>query len=249
MTIIEDTTAVRGLGLDLQRPPEAHRFFTPDSCPTDQIVRAITEADTELWDEAERLVYDVYREVGFCGPSKRQWVEEFDEYRAGSTFHVTLDGGRVVGAIRTMVGPIDRLPMGKLAIHTVPRSMVVCEFGSFAVREEYRGLGITNALHRAAVHHTFHSEADAFAMAVESFFVDVYRDLYGLPMINIADPVQYMGSETVARLVFLDQMINTLMRDRPNVLKWAVEGLEPETWVPGTIDLTMPRDRQANPGS
>ncbi|MCB1258644.1 MAG: hypothetical protein KDB26_16145, partial [Microthrixaceae bacterium] len=94
------------------------------------------------------------------------------------------------------------------------------------------------AVHRCAVQHTFLSEADAFAMAVEPWFLDVYRDLYGLPMIMISEPQEYMGSVTLAGLVFLDQMISSFIKERPNVFKWITEGLDSEIWMPDTIDLT-----------
>lgn len=238
MAIIEGNPTARDLGLELRRPPEIHRDYTPDHCLPHQQVMTLLESDEELWDQAERLVYRNYREMGYCEPSKREWVEEFEDYRHGSAFHVVVDNGLVVGAMRTVVGPINDIPLGRMPIHTVPRSMVTCEFGSLAVEKQFRGLGITNAVHRQAAHFTYLSEAESFAMAVEPWFLDVYRDLYGIPMVMISDPVYYMGSETVAGLVFLDQMISVFIRERPNVLKWITEGLDDEIWMPETLDLT-----------
>lgn len=240
VAIIEGNPTARDLGLEIRRPPEIHRHYTPDHCLPHQTVMTIFEEDEDLWDQAERLVYRTYREVGFCEPSAREWVEEFNDYRAGTAFHIVVDAGRVVGAMRTIVGPIDELPLGRMPITTVPRSLVTCEFGSLAVEREFRGLGITNAVHRQAAHFTFLSEADSFAMAVEPWFLDVYRDLYGIPMVMISEPVHYMGSETIAGIVFLDQMISVFIRERPNVLRWITEGLDPEIWMPDTIDLTLP---------
>ncbi|MEZ5310957.1 MAG: GNAT family N-acetyltransferase [Microthrixaceae bacterium] len=237
MTILEANATVRELGLGLRRPPEIHRDYSPDHCAPHQILRAVTQDEVELWDQAERLVYKIYREMGFCEPSPRNWVEDFEQYRDGSTFYVVIDDDRVVGAIRTMVGPIGELPIGKFPLHTIDPSMVVCEFGSLAVEQEFRGLGITNALHRCAGQHTFRCGAEAFALAVEPWFLEVYRDLYGIPMVLISDPVHYMGSETLAGVVFLDHMISVFIKERPNVLKWLTDGLDPELWMPDTIDL------------
>ncbi|MCB1258411.1 MAG: hypothetical protein KDB26_14970, partial [Microthrixaceae bacterium] len=90
MAIIEGNPTARDLGLELRRPPEIHRDYTPDHCLPHQQVMAITEDDAELWDKAERLVYRNYRDVGFCAESSRGWVEEFEEYRHGSTFYVVV---------------------------------------------------------------------------------------------------------------------------------------------------------------
>lgn len=236
VTIIEHGTDLEGLGQPA-RPPVAHRHYVPEECAPDQTVMTVTEADVDLWNQAEQLVYRVYRNIGFCDESERAWVEEFEPYRHGSAFHVVIDEDRVVGAIRTIVGPIEGLPIGQLPIEGVSDSLTVCEFGSLAVEEDYRGLGVTNAIHRQAVHHSFRQGVPAFALAVEPWFVDVYRDLYGIPIRLISEPVHYMGSETLVGIVFLDQMVNTLIRERPNIFKWFAEGLEPRLWLPATIDL------------
>lgn len=238
MTIIDNSSDLSAIGTPAERPPEIHRHYVPDECAPHQTVVTVTEADAELWDEAERLVYRVYRNMGFCDPSPREWVEEFEEYRAGSAFHLVLDEGRVVGAIRTIVGKVDDLPIGRLPVVTESRSLQVCEFGSLAVEESYRGLGVTNAIHRQAVHHSFHQGVPAFALAVEPWFVDVYRDLYGIPIQLISEPVHYMGSDTLVGIVFLDKMVNVLIRERPNIFRWFAEGLDPKLWLPAAIDLT-----------
>lgn len=238
MTIIEHSPEIEDVERASDMPDVSPRDHVPDGCKPGQTVMTVTESDTDLWGQAERLVYRVYRSVGFCEHSDRGWVEEFEPYRAGSAFHVVVENGRVIGAIRTIIGPISDLPVGQLPIHSVSPSLVVCEVGSLAVEQEFRGLGVTNAVHRQGVQYGFLHGTPAFALAVEPWFIDAYRDLYGLPIQLISEPSHYMGSDTIGGLVYFDELVNVLLRERPKTLNWIFEGIKPELWLPETIDLT-----------
>ena len=56
-----------------------------------------------LFIAAERFLYEIYRESGFCQESPRRMVEELDQWRAGSHFHLVHDEAKsVLGSVRTI---------------------------------------------------------------------------------------------------------------------------------------------------
>ncbi|MFM7070014.1 MAG: hypothetical protein ACKOYM_11220, partial [Actinomycetes bacterium] len=151
---------------------EAARAFRPEPCDPALHLRLIDESDQPAWDEAERFIYDVFRVSDFCDESPRGWVEEIDRYRSGSTLHVIADSQRPVGAVRTMRGTYDSLPIGSFPAEVPITAGPLVEIGSLAVRATLRGLGVANELHRSAVRFTLLTGAEGFCMLVEPWAID-----------------------------------------------------------------------------
>lgn len=218
------------------------REFRPEPCDQAISLRVISEADTAEWDRAERFVYRIYRDAGFCGESSRQWVEESEPYRAGSRLHVVVhpEDDEIVGVIRTFVGTYESLPIGQFpATIPVPDDTLI-EIGSLAVSSSMRGLGVANELHRSAVQESLRQGVPAFCMLVEPWSIDFYRDVYGLPLVETAPAREYMGSLTVPAIADLAELVRILVDEMPALYQWMVEGLEPELWSRGNLPILLP---------
>lgn len=215
------------------------RDFRPESCDAGLELVITRDESSAIWDAAERFVYSEYRVTNFCEASPREWVEEAEPYRHGSTFHVMLDGERVVGAIRTMFGDYGQLPIGSFGHDIDVPEGRLAEVGSLAVSRDLRGLGVANELHRSAVQQAIEARVPAFCMLVEPWSIDFFRDVYGLPLVQSAPAREYMGSLTVPAIANIPNMMLTFARERPGMYRWLAEGLHPSVWNDGTIAILL----------
>lgn len=218
---------------------EAVDTFRPEPCDPALSLRLVDELDLERWDEAERFIYDVFRVSEFCDESPRGWVEEIDRYRHGSTLHVISDHHRPVGAVRTIPGRYDELPIGKFAAQAPVTDGPLVEIGSLAVRATLRGLGVANELHRSAVRFALLTGAEGFCMLVEPWAIDFYRDVYGVPLRQTAEARHYMGSLTVPAVAMLDEMVDNLVRTRRGVYRWFTEDLPVEVFTERNLPVLL----------
>ena len=218
---------------------EATSAFRPEACDPALSLRLVDELDLERWDEAERFIYDVFRVSEFCEESPRGWVEEIDRYRHGSTLHVISDHARPVGAVRTIPGRYDELPIGKFAANVPLTTGPLVEIGSLAVRATLRGLGVANELHRSAVRFALLTGAEGFCMLVEPWAIDFYRDVYGVPLRQTAEARHYMGSLTVPAVAMLDEMVDNLVRTRRGVYQWFTEDLPAEVFAERNLPVVL----------
>lgn len=218
---------------------DADRWFRPETCDASMALVHVTEDDPAMWDRAERFVYDVYRETGFCEVSQRHWVEETEPFRHGSHFHVVVEGDDLVGAIRTMRAPFGALPIGQFALDEGLPSGDLMELGSLAVSRSLRGLGVANELHRAGVQEAIRAGVPAFCMLVEPWSIDFFRQVYGLPLQVVGAPKHYMGSATVPAVASIDEMLRVFVTERPGMFRWITEGLEAELWRDGRLPILL----------
>lgn len=200
----------------------------PDAVPADVSVQVISEADTALWDAAERFVYGVYRPLGYCEEDPRGWVAEHDEFRPGSRFVVaTDDDGVVVGTTRLVAAPFDGLPAARCATGDWrPDGRPLVEFCAICTDPARRGLGIVNEVHRAALAYTVRTGAAGFAGAVEDWHGEFLIRDYGLPVRWVGEGRHYMGSHTRAFVVYLEEMWASQTETHPNVKAWLWAGVE-----------------------
>ena len=236
----EDTLAqIESLGAGRSAAAAPVRDLQPDACETPITLEVVTEADPAAWDEAERFVYSVFRDAGFCQPSARSWVEETDDFRADSTLHVARAGTEIVGCVRTMLGSYTELPIGQFPHSVGVPDGLLCEFGSLAVHTGVRGLGVVNELHRAAVQWAVRQRAVGFCMLVEPWSVEFFRDAYGVPLVQTSGARDYMGSLTVAAVVTFRALFDNLLDSRPGMYRWATETLTPDDFEAYAIPILL----------
>jgi ribosomal protein S18 acetylase RimI-like enzyme len=239
---VEGTVAqIESVGSD--QAPGLVREFEPETCEQPLTYERVTEADTAAWDEAERFVYSVYVEVGFAEVSPRQWVEEIERFRHGSTLTVARDpqtpSRDIVGSVRTIFGPYADLPIGQFRTSSPPPTGVFCEISSLAVRRDVRGLGVVNDLHRAAVHHAMESSAEGFCVLVEPWSMDFFRNVYGVPLVQAAPARHYMGSLTVPAFVTFESMLQHFLEERPGMYRWVTRGLAPDVFEAYDVPILL----------
>lgn len=220
-----------------QADTDPHYDFRPESPDPAIRMRTVTEDQPELWERAERFLYEIYRLSGFCEESPRGWVEEIDAYRAGTTLHVAMDGDTIVGTARSMFGTYDELPIGRFRPEVVVPAGMMSEVGSLAVGPSMRGLGVVNELHRRSFQFALRAGARGLCMLMEPWSVGFFREVYGLPLIQTAPAQVYLGSETMPVLATFQDMLGTAIRIRPYVFDWILEGVEPE--VRAELDLPI----------
>jgi GNAT superfamily N-acetyltransferase len=225
---------------DLSLVEDPHHLFDPERLDHSLESHLVGESD-DLWEPAERFVYSVFRVSGFCKESPREWVEETQPWRPGSKLHVITDRAlEVNGVARTILGTYDELPVSQFR-PTIPiPSGRLCEIGSLAVRPSHRGLGVANELHRAAFQFGIREGIEGFCFLIDEWMFDFFRTYYGLPVRAIAPPREYMGGMVVATGMWLPEMLEQLVRVRPHVYRWAVEGLEPELFARREIPILLP---------
>jgi hypothetical protein len=197
--------------------------FRPQSLDSAMLLHAVRPGDP-LWDRAERFVYSVYRATGFCAESPRQWVEETDPWRADSALHVVTDErGEVAGVARTMLGRYEELPIGRFRSHA-RRPGLLCEIGSLAVRPDRRGLGVANAVHRAAFQRGIRAGVGGFCFMIDRWLFDYFETQYGLPVRELAPSQSFMGGDVVPTAMWMPEMLAQIAVIRPRVYRWAVKG-------------------------
>ncbi len=220
--------------VDLTAPPglvaahDPRRDFEPERLETGLRLHSV-DPGSALGVLAEGFVYDVYRTSEFCAESPRRHVEESEPWRAGSTLHVVTDdqaADRIVGVVRTIVGPFPTLPTAAHVDGAPGRDGRVCEIGSLAVHSSQRGLGVANELHRAAFVAGFRAGVSGFCFLVEQWMVDFFTEVYGLPVHPLGPPRHYMGGDVVPVAMWLPEMLDVIALERPAVHAWAVEDLE-----------------------
>jgi hypothetical protein len=65
---------------------------------------------------------------------------------------------------------------------------------------------------------------------------EFFESQYGLPVLALAPPREFMGGTVVPTAMWLPEMMQQLVRTRPNVFKWSVEGFDAKA----IADLDLP---------
>jgi hypothetical protein len=223
--------------LERQSADFAARMFDPERLDSDLTSQIVSSSDP-LWDPAERFVYSLFRLSGFCAESPREWVEETQPWREKSRLHVITEPGDIVtGVARTLIGTYQDLPVSQFT-PTIPiPDGPLCEIGSLAVRPTQRGLGVANELHRTAFQYGIRQGVQGFVFLIDQWMFEFFESQYGLPVVALAPPREFMGGTVVPTAMWLPEMMQQLVRTRPNVFKWSVEGFDAETIA--SLDLPI----------
>jgi GNAT superfamily N-acetyltransferase len=214
-------------------------LWVPDPLDTGLAVHHVNPY-SELGDKAEQFVYANYRERGYCAVSSRSWIEEIQPWRDGSTLHVITEGTEVLGVIRTVVGEFHELPVGQfdLVADLEPGTQLL-DGGSLAVKFDYRGFGLATELYRQWIQFGIRHRVDGFAMMMDDGMVEIMRKYYALPTHTLAERRQYMGGDIEPLVVWMDEMLEALARQRPALYRYAIEGFTPEEIVEFDLPILL----------
>lgn len=237
MAQIEDLLPGDAMVVEVDTDPQ--RYFDPERLDPELSTDTILPGN-RLWDPAERFVYSVFRVSGFCEESPREWVEETEPWRAASRLHVITHGDEVNGVARTIVGTYDELPVSQFEPTIDVPAGPLCEIGSLAVRPSLRGLGVANELHRMAFQFGIREEVEGFCFLIDQWMFEFFESHYGLPVRALAPPREFMGGMVVPTGMWVPEMLERLVRVRPRVYSWAVEGLPPERYSSGDLPILLP---------
>jgi GNAT superfamily N-acetyltransferase len=224
-----DTDAGRGAAVtdSPALDDDPFRLWEPD--PLDEsLVIHHTTPDTEIGAAAERFVYDTYRERGYCEESPRGWVEEVDPWRDRGVLHVICDGDEVIGVLRTIVGRYEDLPVSQFRQTRPLRDGLLLDGGSLAVKPDYRGLSLATELYRHWLEVGIRSGVEGFCMLMDDGYVDVIRQVFALPTHPFAERMHYMGGDIEPLVVYINEMLDTMSKVRPNLYRFAISGFSPE---------------------
>jgi hypothetical protein len=200
----------------------------PEPLPEGCTLHRVSPTDP-LGVAAERFVYGVYRDAGFCAESPRAHVEETEPWRAGSVLHVVCDGdGAVVGTARTVIGEFSELPAAEFADVELG-SVTVCEVGSIAVEMSLRGAGVAAELHAAVFAEGVRAGLHGWCFVVEQWMIDVLVDRYRFAPRLLGSPTYYMGGDIVSVYIDAAQLRSEFPRERPSAYRRAVASLDAAT--------------------
>ncbi len=239
MTTIEsgvDTKIVNELEVDLRDPM---RLWAPEPLsPTLETFHV--SPYSELGDRAERFAYTQYRERGYCRESRRQWIEETDPWREGSTLHVICEGDEVIGVLRTIVGRFEELPVSQFEPIEVMPDGTYLDGGSLAVKADHRGIGLATELYRHWVEVGVRNRVRGFCLLMDDGLVDFLHTMFALETHPFARRRNYMGGDIEPLVVWLPDMLHRMAIVRPELYKFATKGFTPQEIVEFDLPILLP---------
>lgn len=188
-------------------------------------LRTVTVAGGSMWEASERLVYDVYRESGYCEESSRHRVEELQRWSERSIFHAVIDESeQVIGAVRTIFGSFSDLPIGQFERTDHSHADPVCELSSLAVRPGSRSTGVIEQLYRAGWYQAARTGASALVGVIEEWLLRVFNENYGMPFAPIGVGRFYLGGHSIPVALPLERgMYERVYAKNPDFIDWNFE--------------------------
>ena len=148
--------------------------------------------------DALRVEYDVFRELGFCGESRRGVVEEYRKYLGQSRFSVYRVDGEAMGVLRE-IGPGPLLPPVFAEFDVDPAfahlvgDPTVAEVGVLAMRPEAQGMRAAEQLYGVAWYDAYRRGIRFWGAVVEQWLLDVFTEQYHFAFRRCGTPREYMG--------------------------------------------------------
>lgn len=171
------------------------QLATAASAPSTGVSLARTPTEVV---EALRVEYDVFRELGFCGESRRGVVEEYRRYLGQSRFHVYRVEGEPMGVLRE-IGPGALPPpvFAEFDVDPLYRELVgdpaVAEVGILAMRPEVQGLRAAEQMYGVAWYDAYRRGIRYWGAVVEQWLLDLFIDQYHFDLRRCGTPREYMG--------------------------------------------------------
>jgi hypothetical protein len=199
---------------------------------------SVTTASGVLVARAEQLEYRIFHAAGFCDESADRRVAEFEPWRDASSFKVVLSGtGEVRGAVRTLIGNYDRLPVGKFERSSPYPGDPVLEYASLAVPITERGAGVAEALYRAVWQDALRSGVEGLVAIGEDWLLRILNGVYGFGFEQLGPSEWYMGGDCFPMGTGMRELTDRLTR-QPSFFRWVSAEID-------LRDLPSPATREA----
>jgi predicted N-acetyltransferase YhbS len=219
-------------------PPEIIEHTVRGSSRPPQLdagLELVSVTEGTVFERSEHFLYEIYRQSGFCSPSRRRVVEELQPWRPASTYHVVIDeDGEILGTVRTILGDLAELPVGGFEQLGEPEPDPLCELSSLAVTPSERGSGVVEHLYRAGWLAAWRAGANALCGLVDPWLFEMFVDYYRLPFRQSGIPHFHMGAEVVPVVMPLrGPAYADLAATRPGFWEWTLEACtaeEIEAW-------------------
>lgn len=178
-------------------------------------------------DRAERLVYEIYRQSGFCEPSRRGIVEELQPWRERSIFHLVIDeDDEVLATMRSIVGTYETLPIGKFERTDFDHKNPMVEMSSLVVRPSNRGTGVLEHLYRAIWVNGLRMRMPTICGLVDPWLLEAFVGYYAFEFRQIGVPHFHMGADVIPIAWSLEsESQHRLARRRPELFEWGTEAM------------------------
>jgi len=179
-------------------PSDGDVATTPPPLPDGYRSLIVTGGDLAV--QALRLEHDVFVAEDFFPSSASGRIEDYDPFTARSLFHVvTGTDGKVVGMVRSLIGPFGSLPIGDYVSERWDNSPhdPVCEYASLAIHPDERGAGIAEELYRSVFALAWNSGVDGLVALVDPWLRDLLNDFYGCDFEDIGPPVAFSYGEVI----------------------------------------------------
>lgn len=187
---------------------------------------SVVLAEGSLVEEAERLEYDVFVEIGFCEPSTSGRAEEFDPWRDASRFKVVLDSeGRPQGVARELFGNYDDLPIGTFPRYEEYPPDPVMEYASITVSKDVRRGGVAECLYRTGWQDAVRFGASGLVAIGADWAFAILNGTFDLGFRQLGPGRYYMGGDCLPMGTSMTDLIERL-RNQPSFFRWGVEEID-----------------------
>lgn len=185
----------------------------------------LTIATADQFETAERIEYEVFSESGYCSPSERNRVEEYEGWRDVSDFWIVeTDKEDIMGVVRVIRGNFVDLPAAVFDRWEPFPADPVLEMASLAVLPDARSTGVAEELYRGGFMDAVRSNMTGVVGIGADWTLRLFTDL-GMPFRQIGPSRWYMGGECIPIGAHVGEIIQSL-RDNPSMLEWGAREID-----------------------
>jgi hypothetical protein len=172
--------------------------------------------------EALRVKYDVFRELCFCGDSRRAVVEEYRKYLGQSRFHVYRVDGEAMGVLREIgSGPLQPPVFAEFDVDPLYRDLVghpaLAEVGVLAMRPEVQGLRAAEQMYGVAWYDAYRRGIRYWGAVVEQWLLDLFSEQYRFDFRRCGTPREYMGGMCIPVVMSFAESLHSMRTHAPEV--------------------------------
>jgi hypothetical protein len=183
---------------------------------------------------AKAAEYEVFSGLGYPGPGPV--IAEYDQYP--SVFYVAVNEGQdVVGVVRKILaGPsgfttlthFDLGPEQSARARAIASSENCEEMATTAIKKGFRArhnFACVLSLFRLAYEDAVRNKVTWWFAPIEPLVLFHYRNVFHFAFEELAPAQDYLGAPTIPCLLNLDNGIERLRREDPELAAWFEEGL------------------------
>jgi N-acyl-L-homoserine lactone synthetase len=207
--------------------PKVEVATTPPPLP--EGYESLVVVGGELALQAVELEYQVFTDADFFPKTASGRIEDYDPYTSRSLFHVVTNADqRVVGMVRSLIGPYGSLPIGRYADSPWANCPVdpVCEYASLAVAPGERGDGVAEELYRSVFALAWNSRASGLVALVDRWFHELLNSYYGCSFELIGPEVEFSYGTVIPIGVSWTSLELHMSRHAPEFWQWLKMAIE-----------------------